>query len=415
MISSVKKRFLESTIFKNFSYLSIFRFTEIALPLVTYPYLIRVLDVTDYGYILFSQSIVYYFSVLINYGFNISATRSIAQNISNKVKQSEIFSSVIIIKSILFFLSLSVLLVSLSVFNLPEKLENLIKVCFAINIYHLIYPIWFFQGTDKMGYITIISIISKFIFTALIFIFVKNEGDFILVPTFWVLGAIIAGGFSIYLTLKKEKIKLLLVKKSVVKKHFSESTPFFLSSISVEMYVNANKVIIGSFLGMKEVAIYDLANKILTIIKIPIITIVQSSFPTFSRNRNIKEINKYTFIGISLCIILITLTLIFIEPIIILLGTESLSYSINITRLLVFAAFFVTISQFFGIARLVVFEFNKLFSTIISSSALFYCVMFVILYLTELVTLNSLSLLTVAVEAWVAILMAIAVFKKKLF
>ena len=228
------------------------------------------------------------------------------------------------------------------------------------------------------------------------------------------LGAIIAGVFSIYLTLKKEKIKFLLVKKSVVKKHFSESTPFFLSSISVEMYVNANKVIIGSFLGMKEVAIYDLASKILTIIKIPIITIVQSSFPTFSRNRNIKEINKYTFIGISLCIILITITLIFIEPIIILLGTESLSYSINITRILVFAAFFVTISQFFGIARLVVFEFNKLFSTIITSSALFYCVMFAILYLTELVTLNSLSLLTVAVEAWVAILMAIAVFKKKL-
>lgn len=402
----------QNSILKNFGYLSILRFFEIALPLITYPYLIRVLDVSDYGNIIFAQSLVYYFTIFINYGFNISATKKVAENSLNNDKLSEIFISTITAKFILFCFSLIGMYFVLTLFNFSEKLSLLLKISFLINLYHVFYPNWYFQGLDKMHLIAIVSVSSKILFTIGIFVFVRSESDFITVPVFWVAGSFLSMLLALFFTI--DKIKPTFVSLKTLKSSFSDSSPYFLSNLSVELYVNANKVVLGTFLGMREVAIYDLANKILTIVKLPTLTITQSAFPTFARKKNLNQINRYAIVTISANILMVALVLLITKPIIHLLGSDSMIESISITRILIFSSVFVTFSQFLGTARLVVFGFAKSFSKIISSSAIFYFLILVILYFTKSITLRSLTYLAVSVEFWVASLLFLSVFKKNI-
>ena len=90
-----------STILQNLSYISVLHLFNMLIPLLSYPYLIRVLGKETYGIIIFAQAIVGYFVILIGFGFNISATKEISINRDDKKKVSEIVSSVLIIKGIL--------------------------------------------------------------------------------------------------------------------------------------------------------------------------------------------------------------------------------------------------------------------------------------------------------------------------
>jgi PST family polysaccharide transporter len=199
-IKSLKEKTTRhKVLIENFSYLSALQLFNMALPLLTYPYLARVLGLSTMGLIAFAQALVSYFMVIINYGFNISATRYISINRKNKSVISNAVNSVYLIKSLLFVATLIILVLLINIVPKLEEQKFLYLFSFGICFNELLFPIWYFQGVERMKFITIINLSTRLFFLLSIFLFVHDQTDYLKVPILNGIGALGGGLVSIYL------------------------------------------------------------------------------------------------------------------------------------------------------------------------------------------------------------------------
>lgn len=387
-------------ILTNFSYLSILQIFNLVLPLISYPYLIRVLGAEKYGVIVFVQSVIAYFTILVNYGFNISATKEVSIHRDSKEKLREIVSSVLIIKALLFIFSLILLVVLILIIPEFRKYYLLYFFSLGLTFNEVVFPVWYFQGVEKMKYITYINIISRSLFTILIFLLIRSENDYLFVPLFSTFGAILGGIFSLYLIFFKEKLRLFLPKIGVVYKYFISSSPFFFSRASAIINIRTNALIIGRFLGYKEVAYYDLALKLSELFKIPYSLINQTIYPSVAKNRNMifmKKVIKYTLIT---SIILYVAIVIGNKYLILLLGGAELLPAKYVVIILAITVPLSSISYFLGNTVLVVMDKVRYFNFSIIYAAVAYLLSITILLLTNNVDLYTVTWVVVFVELY---------------
>ena len=201
------------------------------IPLVTYPYLINTLGKNLYGVIIYSQAIVSYLAIFVNWGFNISATKYISINREDSKKINEIVSVVYIVKTLLLIIVFGFLFL---IFLFPEIREYKLLYIFSMwqCIYECLFPIWFFQGIEKMKYIAIFSFIGRVVFILLIFIWVTTPQDYLLVPLINGIGAIITSLIAIYILIYKFKIKFRWQSLATIFYHTKDSTKLLLTSIT---------------------------------------------------------------------------------------------------------------------------------------------------------------------------------------
>lgn len=393
------------SLLENFSYLSLLQVFSLVLPLLSYPYLIRVLGVNIYGKIVFAQAIISYFTIFVSFGFNISATKEVSIYRDDKSKLSEIVSSVLIIKTLMFFACLLIFIPLLFLFK--EAVEN--KILYLTSlwmcIYEILFPSFYFQGIEKMKYSSIISVVVRSIFVVLIFVFIRSDSDYLFVPILNLVGVILAGATSIYIIFYRHKLKFYLPNNRILLYYFKDSIPVFLSNISIQIYVSTNKVLIGLFLGMTEISYYDLGEKILNILKIPQGILSQTVFPKVSRDKDIDFIKKIFIYSLLLNSLLFVLLFVFSDFIIVILGGQQMLPSKWVVRILGLTLPIVAISNIFGILILIPFGFNKLFSRIIMFSGIIFILQFFLLWVADQITIYSLCMITVITEIFVTFLM----------
>jgi O-antigen/teichoic acid export membrane protein len=386
----VNKIFQNKTLVQNFSSLSILQVFSMVFPLITYTYLIRILKSDTYGLIVFAQTVVQYFIIFINYGFNISATQSIALNRDDKNKISEIISAVFIIKVLIMVFSFIVMFVLISTVPLFKKEATLFLFSMALCVQEAIFPIWYFLGIEKMKYITIINVLSKVVFTVLIFILVTQQSDYILVPILNGIGALLAGTYSLYIVFKEKDIVFSYQPKRILSEYFKDSTYFFISNISGMIYTNAGKFILGATGNMSEVAFYDLGDKILGLLKNFTSIVEQTIFAKISVTRDLKlfnQIKNYTLLIITIiCIIVFIMAK---DIVYILGGNAMITASISLSILIIVAIPNV-LSTFWGHILLLAWNRKSDFLKLRIISLFSFLV---IIYLTSLfTTLNSKTL-----------------------
>lgn len=395
----------------NFSYLTILQVFTLLFPFITYPYLLRILGFEIYGRVIFAQTIAANIGILINFGFNISGTNNVACNREDKSKLSQIVSSIYFIKFLIWGGCL--IIYSIIIFFIPFlKADSfLFFISFFITFNELLFPVWFFQGIEKMRYITFINIGIRALFVVFIFLFVKSKSDYYIVPLLNSVGAFLGGLIAIYIIIKKEGIKIKRQKITAIKFFFKDSLPLFISSLSTQIYVNANKLIVGAFLGMKDVAIYDLGEKVSTVIKIPIGMFSQATFPKISREKNVHFVNKVMWIASGLIFSLYLIVFVFSDQIVFLLSGLHNKTAVDIVRILSFSAVLIVFNFFLGSNRLVPFGYKKKFvvSQIINCS--FFLLGCLFLYLTHFMHLYYISFLYVFTELFMLILNVIINYK----
>ena len=323
--SNDKKRLLS-----NFFSLASLQGVNYILPLLTFPYLVRVLGVEYFGLLAFATAIVTYFSIITDYGFNLTATREISVHRDNKDKVIEIFSAVMSIKIVLMLFSF--LLLSIVVFSF-ENFSNHWEVyflTFGTVVGQVFFPIWFFQGMEKMKYITYLNIVAKTIFTVAIFVFVEESSDFYLVPLFTSLGFIIVGFWSLWIIKKEFNIGFKIQSFQTLKDYFIDGWDVFVSRIFVSLYTTTNIIILGFLTNNIIVGYYSIAEKIINAVAGLFIPANQTIYPYMAKiyidnkKKFFEFISKVSYLFLSISIILfIILFFLSTEIITIVVANES--------------------------------------------------------------------------------------------
>lgn len=376
----------------NFGYLAILQILSLALPLASYPYLIRVLGPDIYGKVIFAQALMAYFSIVINFGFNISATKDVAENQNDNAKLSEIVSSVFSLKIILWLFCLIGILVLISVVPTLRNDSSLYLLSFGMCFNELFFQQYFFQGIEKMKYITVINAISRIFFFVLIFILVKSTDDYLKVPLLNLLGSLIGGIYALYIIIAKEGVQLFLPKRSVVCKYFKESAPFFLSRISSVVINKTNTILLGSFVGYTSVAFYDLAQKILSVLLIPFDILNQVTYPHIAKTKDMALVKKI-LLGVLLFSILGYLFLCLLgNKIVLLLGGSDMQGAIPYVLLLCVNVIFTAQTYFLGNTVLVCMGKSRYFNLSVVYTSIIYLILnSVLIVYNEISTYNLIA------------------------
>tara|TARA_B110000091_G_scaffold205180_1_gene240663 strand:+ start:899 stop:2161 length:1263 start_codon:yes stop_codon:yes gene_type:complete len=403
------------TILNNFFSLTLLKALTYLLPLITFPYLIRVLGVDKFGLVMFAQATMYYFEILVDFGFNLSATREVALNAKNKSKLNEIISSVFSIKLVLLIISGLLLLLILSVFDRFSDESLIYYYSFLKVIAFAFFPVWFFQGIEKMKYVTIINIISKVIFTILIFVFIQSEKDYLLVPLVDAFGFMIGSLVALYYVFKRFNHSFVFNKFTIIKQSFIDSSMFFLSRVSVSLYTSSNILMLGLVASNVMVGYYAIAEKLYMVLRNLYQPIVQVIYPYISKSKNVKFFKKLYPGVVILNFIGVYILWVFTPELIYLVSKEHFVESIKVFRTLLIVACIVVPSILIGYPFLAALGFKNEanYSTIIGS--LFHVTILGVLYFINLINIYNIVYLLIATESIVLLYRYYAVYKNKLF
>jgi len=340
------------SLFSNFISLTLLQGLNYLLPLITLPYLVKRLGIDNFGLLSFATATVAYFGILTDYGFNLTATKEISMNRDNKSKVVEIFSSVMSIKFLLLLFSFLLLNIVIFSFERFSKDWLIYILSFGSVVGQFLFPIWFFQGMEKMRYMTYLNLIAKLIFTIAIFLFIEKKDDIYLVPLFFSLGAIVAGLLSLYIIYKEFNIGFKLQKLSKLKEYLAQGWHVFLSRFYVSMYTSTNLLLLGLFTNTTVVGYYSIAEKIVLAIAGLYEPLNQTLYPYLARKykENFNEfrilLKNISLLFISTTLILFLLSQYYVKELVYLVNGE---YETTITFLLTLFLFRVLTYPYGGL------------------------------------------------------------------
>lgn len=360
------------TLLQNFFSLGVLHTVNYILPLLTIPFLVRVLDPEYYGLIAYSSSIISFLILLTDYGFNLTATREVSLNRNNIIKLNQIFSSVLTIKLFLVTASLVTLLIIVNSIPKLKEYSLLYYTHFGMVIGSFIQPIWLFQGLEKMKYVTIIDVGIKSVFTLSIFIFIKGPEDFLRVPLIYSLSSLTSGFFALILAYKKFNLSISIPRFSIIKNYLIDGWHIFISNIGVNLYTNGTIFILGFVTNNTTVGYFAATEKIIRAVRKLYAPIGQSLFPSIghrikiNKRQGIKFIRKSGFLIGFMMMITSSLLFFFAKEIITIILGDQYSQSITLLRIMAFIPLTYSINNIIGVQLLINLGYGKIYGTIVS-------------------------------------------------
>ena len=383
----------KKNLFKNTLALVIIQILNYALPFITLPYLSRVLDVDKLGLVFFAQVLMDYFFRLAMFGFDFSGVRTIAINRDDKEATNLIFNSILFVQIIFLIISFLILSFLILFFDKFRSDWLVYYFTFLSVIGNIFIFTWFYQGMERMKFITILNIVTKTASTLLIFCFIKQASDYYLVPLFNSLGAILAGVISLFFVKKVFNIKFYIPAKDDIINTFKYSSQFFLTKVAIALYRQTNAFVLGLAITTTAVAYYVSADRIFWAVFALYSTFINALFPYMSKNKDIvffKKLLKYLIIfavGFGLFLIVAA------KYLIIIFFSEKMLPSVNILRIFAISFPMYVFVDTFGFPLLGAFGYVKETNSGYAIGGIYNFCGLLLLYLLNHITIYSVAIL----------------------
>ncbi len=253
--------------------------TNTLIPLLIYPYLIRVIGVEKFGLIALAQASANLFVLLVNYGHNISATQQIALKKAEPGSLAVIVNSVIGSKMVLTLISFVCFGTAIVVIPAFSRERELFWLTSTIILSQGFILNWFFQGIEKMHYQTWLNLLSKLLFASTALVVVYEPEDYILINLLIGIGNLVAGLLGLLVLRFTFGIKAGL-RLGGIKEQLIRGWPLFLSNLAGYGSLNVNLIILGLVGTPTTLGYYSIAERIyLAMRSLPVI-IYQTVYPT---------------------------------------------------------------------------------------------------------------------------------------
>jgi PST family polysaccharide transporter len=247
---------------------------------------------------------------------------------------------------------------------------------FGVVIGQVLFPVWLFQGLERMKYVTYLNIGAKAFFTVCIFVFVKEQADYLLVPLLTAVGSILAGISSLYLVSREINVNFVWQTTSTLKFQLAEGWHVFFSSMAISLYTVSTIVVLGLFTNNAIVGYFAAADKIVQAVKGLYNPISQAIFPLIGkkihedRQEGLSFIYKITWVAASGMFVISTILFLLAESIVNLFLGEQYEQSVLLLEIMAFLPFVIALSNIFGIQMMLNLGYKKEFGYFVLITAI---------------------------------------------
>jgi polysaccharide transporter, PST family len=301
-----------SSLRTNISALYAVQLSNYIVPLLTLPWLTRMLGPQQFGRLGFSLAICNYFALFTDYGFNLSATRAIAVHADNPAARAAIFWNTMSVKAILALIGFG-LLMALTPLVPPLGAERaLLALCYLTVVGAVLTPTWFFLGTERQRTLSITTIAVRLAAVPVTFLLVHTPADLPKAIAIAGCSPVAVGILCLARLARERSIRATAITRTGLVHTLKDGWHLFLSNISMSLYTNSNTVLLGLIAGPSAVGYYTPAERLIQATQGLLSPINQSVYPRVCRLMHESRADAFLLI----------------RKVLLLLGTLALSLSI---------------------------------------------------------------------------------------
>ncbi|WP_223833968.1 flippase [Spirosoma profusum] len=338
------------------------------LPLLTVPYVVRIIGPERLGLLNFSLAFVAYFTLLINYGFDMAAVRAIAADRTNQDVTNRVFSEVIVGKALLWVLS-TLIFGSIASF-VPEFRSHLwLHICTYVGSIGIVFfPVWLYQAMEKLGRVALFNTIIKVLLTLTVFVFIRKPDDYIYQNLSLSLSQVAVSFVAFFVAVKWFRITFSLPTVAQMLKRFRDDSTLFFTSVVATVYAGSNIFLLGIFSSAYNVGIFSAGTRIVGIAQAFVsLALNQAFFPIVANAFGQGEDKGLTvvrtiFFPVSVLMILISAGLWLIAPLFISLfyGTR-FDDAVIVLRIVSLLPITLGLNNLFGVHTMLSLRMDKAF------------------------------------------------------
>lgn len=377
---------IRGKIFENIISLLSINVLGYAISFVSFPWLTRVLGVANFGLMNYAMGLCVLINVFVAYSFGFTASRDIAVCRDNNEKCMQVFSSVFYTKILLMMISAVAYFGVLFVF-FQNSDYLLYAASFLVVVGEAIFPAWFFQGIEKMKFITYFVTMARLVSLLCILLFVRTHDDFVLAAFFQSSTTVFAGICSLIYLFTTRREFLRFPQSSLILYQLRQGIPYFYSNVLTNIYTKSSIVVLGLFTTNEMVGYYSIAVKFMNASKQVIDTVGQAIFPRvsnlFIHDKKSAESflrcwrKRLVFMGAGIT----AAVFIFAPFIVALLTGHFYEQTIHILRIIIFIPFIVSFTNIYLILVLIPLSYTRIYTKIMTISAVInLCSMLPLIY-----------------------------------
>jgi len=358
----------KNKVFENIFSLGISQIANVAFPLITMPYVSRIIGPEGYGILNYSTAFIGYFTLFILYSFDLSGTKIISRNIGDKDFVNKAFSEILYSRCILYVISCLLFIISLFFGKIFHK-DYLVSLILFVGLLSSVFsPQFIYQSFQDLKLFSKINVARGFINMILIFIFIRTKHDYFYIPLF---ATIFNVTINIALLIHaKRKFSIRLIRQPYIRLfHLIFIDRFiFTSNVLGAFRATTNTIILGFFVTTKEIGYFTTSiNFLFVVVNVLFIPISTAIYPFISNafsqsveigNDIIKKIVPiiFYFYFITSCCLLV-----FSPFLIMLIFGNKFNESIKILEIISFAPLTIGLCNLLGVQILLNYHFDKLY------------------------------------------------------